>query len=101
MTPKDVDEEGPDGWMYGETYEVGEFFEMLKGKWRKGEWLKHPSGQTDIYECSPEGQADKQRDFLKGVLEKYGWPGDENGEGWDREGADDELSSRYEEWDDL
>lgn len=101
LTPKDIDAEGPDGWMCGETYDVQEFFEMLKGKWRRGEWLKHPSGQTDVYESAPEGHEDEQREFLKGVLENYGWPGDENGEGWDKEGAEDELSERYDEWDDL
>jgi hypothetical protein len=97
LTPGDIDPEGPEQWKLVETFEVHEFFEMLKDKFRKMEWMPHPSGVTDVYEADED---DEGCEVLKKILRDAGWPGDGEGNGWDRDAADQKMGET-EELEDL
>ncbi|KAH8744582.1 hypothetical protein F5882DRAFT_525915 [Hyaloscypha sp. PMI_1271] len=101
LTPNEIDPEGPERWKRSETFEVGDFFEMLKEKFRRMEWMPHPSGATDVYEVDERLEENESCEALKGILRDAGWPGDWEGGGWDRKGADEKMLEMMDELDDL
>ncbi|KAH8650611.1 hypothetical protein BGZ60DRAFT_569495 [Tricladium varicosporioides] len=101
LTPNDIDPEGPERWKRSATFEVPDFFEMLKGKFRRMEWIPHPSGATDVYEVDEQVEESESCGVLKGIFRDAGWPGDGEGGGWDRKGADEKIVELMDELDDL
>jgi hypothetical protein len=92
LTPKDIDLNGVDAWMYNPTFEVAEFFDVCKQRFRDCRWMPHPFGPTDVWEAGVD-EEDKieEDDALVKIMKDAGWPGDGDANGWRREEAEQRM----------
>lgn len=90
FVPKgEIDGEGPDWWMDNPTFGIEEFFEGLKKRFRASQWMLDPGGR-DVWEVYT-GDEYKWDEEMKEIMQQCGWPGDGDGEGWNRDEAMDRM----------
>lgn len=85
-------------WRYGfNVYEPADFFALCKERFRELSWIGIEQHDMSVmrrnmnweYESEPDSDSDPEDDFshnkLARKMKKAGWPGDGEGQGWDRD----------------
>jgi hypothetical protein len=93
--PRDVGDDGRIGGWGNSTFEIEEFFEFLKDKWRTMECLPVPD---NLVGDGVFWGSDEDVRCIEKTLVDAGWQGDGDGVGWRRDDARKIFAAASDGW---
>lgn len=98
----EIDQYGPDAWKIMSAWPPEDFFEMCKDQFRILNWLPvlDESCRGKVIEVHKHQEWEGTALKLKNIMLHAGWPGDGQGGGWDKAGAEAAMERLREEEDD-
>jgi len=84
----------PFRWMACPTFGIEQFFDILKQKWLRLEWMPHSNSGKDVWETDED--PDRNDLAMRKIMLDCGWPGDGKGGKWKRQQAQELIDELYD-----